>query len=289
MNQSILANVEVTRACAASPGVLASCCDIVLKRIDAREGPFPEAHDFLENLALMSIERSQLAVTVVNDTDRGRKTECDGALRDDQRVIRMVDPAPENRIDVDMKVRVLRQKLQLLIEDLEALLRDIVRLDVIDADLQELKARAIESLDAVRGQKITVGNDSGDGAIVPNPANDFVQVGMQQRLPAADGDHRGAKGTEPVDASAHFVERHWLREVIELIAIRARKIAAAHGDDMSQQGMLRRQQRLGDHAPALHCSVRSEQTPFNFPVKTHSPSGSRPRMAKHPRNAHISC
>jgi len=53
-------------------------------------------------------------------------------------------------IDVHVESRVLSQDLELLVENFEALLRDVVGIDVVDRDLQPFEAGAIQALNAVR-------------------------------------------------------------------------------------------------------------------------------------------
>jgi hypothetical protein len=270
VHQAVLANVEVTRARAAAPSVFASGGDIMLKGIDPREGAFSEGHDFLEDFAFVRVERPELTVAVVNDADSRGKTKLDGAARDNQCIVGMLDAAAQDGIDIDVKIGVLGQKLQFLVENLEALLGHIVGLDVVDADLQVFQTRVIESLDAVGVEKIAVGDDPGDDAVVADAANDFVEIGMEQRFASADGDYRGAEPAQAVDAALHFFERHGFREIVELVAICAGKIAPAHGDDMREERMLGREQRLGNHAPASHRAMRGEQAAPDFRACRHS-------------------
>ena len=71
VHQSVLADIEITRAGAAAPSVFASGGDIVLEGIDAREGAFAEGHDFLENGTFVGVEGTELAVAVMDDADGG--------------------------------------------------------------------------------------------------------------------------------------------------------------------------------------------------------------------------
>ena len=68
----------------------------------------------------------------MNDADCRTETQRHGPLADGQRVLRIAHSAADYRIDVHMKIGVFSEQLQLLIQNLEALLRDIVRRDVID-------------------------------------------------------------------------------------------------------------------------------------------------------------
>ncbi len=59
-----------------------------------------------------------------------------------------------------------------------------------------------------------------------------VEVGMQQRFAAADGDDGRAHFAEAVDAPEHFLERHRLGEIVEFVAVGAGEVAAADRDDV---------------------------------------------------------
>ena len=72
---------------------------------------------------------------------------------------------------------------------------------------------------------------------------------MQQRFAAALGDDRGAQFRQLIDAPEHLLERHGLREIVILVAVGAGKIAAANGDQVRQDGVVRARQAPGDHAP----------------------------------------
>ena len=71
VHQSVLADIKITRAGPAAPSIFASGGDIVLEGIDAREGAFAEAHDFLENGTFVGVEGAELAVAVMDDADGG--------------------------------------------------------------------------------------------------------------------------------------------------------------------------------------------------------------------------
>jgi hypothetical protein len=92
-----------------------------------------------------------------------------------------------------VKIGVLGQQLQLLVEHLEALLGNLVGHHVVDGDLQMVEPGAVQPLDAFRRQQIAVGDHPGDHAALANVRHDPVEVGMQQRFAAGDGDDRGAQ------------------------------------------------------------------------------------------------
>ena len=128
-------------------------------------------------------------------------------MGDGESVFGIADAAAENRIDVHVKFGVLGEQREFLVENFQALFRDVVRHHVIDADLQVFEAGAIEAFDAIGDQQVAVGNQPGHHSVVADARDDGVEVGMQQRLSAADGDDGGAHGAEPVNALEHFFGR----------------------------------------------------------------------------------
>ena len=87
----------------------------------------------------------------------------------------------------------LGQNLKLLVQHLEALLRNVVGHDVVDADLHVIEAGVVQLLDALRGQQIAVGDHSGDDAATAHVRDQLVELGMQQRFAAAKSDDGGAE------------------------------------------------------------------------------------------------
>ena len=73
-------------------------------------------------------------------------------MRHRQRIFRVANAAAEHRIDIHVKLGVLRQQLELLVQHLQALFGDVIRLHIVDADLQIFEARAIQPLDALGHQ-----------------------------------------------------------------------------------------------------------------------------------------
>jgi len=82
---------------------------------------------------------------------------------------------------------------------------------------------------------------------------------MQQGFAAADGNKRSAQGCQLVHATIHLFQWDWIREIVVLIAIGAREIAASHGDDVDLNGMVGRKQTLRDHFEFAKSAVRGLQ------------------------------
>ena len=78
-----------------------------------------------------------------------------------------------------MKVSILRQNLKLSIQNFKAFFRDIVRHDVIDADLEVVETRIVQALDALGREQISVCDQAGQGGISSNTANDVIEVRME--------------------------------------------------------------------------------------------------------------
>ena len=110
-----------------------------------------------------------------------------------------------------------------------------------------LQAGAVEPLNAVGGEQIPVGDQPGDHAAAADMGNDIVQLRMQQRFAAADGDDVGTETGEMVQTPAHHVQRDRLGMIVILVAISTGQIAAAHGDYVRQNRVVPRDQPARDH------------------------------------------
>src|SRR5580692_9575454 len=117
MYQSVFADVEIARARAAAPFVRQTLGDVVLESVDASEAALVPRLHFVVDPPLFVVQRLYLAAAVVNNSDRRTEAECDSALANGQRVLRVRNSASDHGVDVHMKLGVLGQQLQLLIED----------------------------------------------------------------------------------------------------------------------------------------------------------------------------
>jgi signal transduction histidine kinase len=135
------------------------------------------------------------------------------------------------------------------------------------------KPRAVQPFDALRGEQIAVGDHARDHAVAADVRHDQVQIGMQQGLAAADGDDGSAQRGQHVEALAHGFERHRFGAIVVFVAVGAGQIAAAHGDDMRQDGMVRGNQSLVDHAQFAGPQVcRPPYALIMLPAKRAKPS-----------------
>ena len=168
MHQAIFANVEIARACAAAPLIGTALRNVVLEAVDAREAALLHGLHLVVDTALFVIQRLQLAGAVVNDPDGRAETQAQSPLADGERILRIFYAAAHHGIDVHVKVGMLGQQLQLLVQNLQALFRDLVGSHVVDRNLQPLESSAIKALNALGHQKIAVRDQSGDHAAFTN-------------------------------------------------------------------------------------------------------------------------
>src|SRR5215510_10938582 len=237
MNQAVLANVEVTAPRATMPLVWQTANQIILKLvvvIEREEGLRPGTQDFVVDAPLRRLERLQLARMVMKNSDRPLETELAYPARDSQRVFRAPYRTPQHRIDRDVELRALGQQTKFLIQNLEAFLRDVVRGDVVDADLKVIQSRPVQPPYALVGKQVAVGDQCGDDVVTANSLDQGFQFGVKKRLAAAEGDGQRSERGEPVNATRHLFNRHWLGRLVVFVAIGAGEIAAANGDDLRQ-------------------------------------------------------
>ena len=69
-------------------------------------------------------------------------------------------------------------------------------------------------------------------------ADQRVEIGVEHRLPPAEGDDRGAQVGELVDPRQHQVQRDRLRHLVVLVAVAAVDVAAADRHDVDEQRMV---------------------------------------------------
>ncbi len=112
----------------------------------------------------------------MNDSDGGGETQAQRALADGERVLRIADAAADHRIDIHVEVGMLGEQLQLLVQHLQALLRDLVRSNVVDRNLQPFQPGAVQALNTFRHQQIAVRDQPGDHAAFANAVNDLDRV-----------------------------------------------------------------------------------------------------------------
>ncbi len=151
VDQALFADVEISRARAASPLVRLPVGEVVLEApnpgieiLDDLPGAADGRGHVVVDLAFRAAKRLEAAGAVVNDADRGREAEIARAGVDGARVLGVLDPSAHDGVDVHVEGRVPPEILQLPVEHAEALLRDFVRVDVVDADLQKVEPGPVQ-------------------------------------------------------------------------------------------------------------------------------------------------
>src|SRR5579883_2522626 len=238
MNQAILADVEIARTRPAAPVTRLAVGDALLEIIDTREMPLLERLHLQKDFAFARRKRAQLAVPVVNDADGGSEAKLHRALAYRERIFRVADAAAEYGVDIDVEIGVLGQNLELFVQHLEALLRNVVGHDVIDADLQVIEPGIVEAFDTLGSEQIAVRDQAGQSGIAANTADNIVELGMEQRFAAAERDHASFQIAEQFQAVQHSGKRHRLGEIVVLVTVSAGKIAAPDRDDVRHDGMV---------------------------------------------------
>ncbi len=169
-------------------------------------------------------------------------------------------PPPDHRIDVHVEVGMFGEQLQFLVQNLQAFLRDFVRSHVVDRNLQPLQAGPVEALNTLRHQKIAIRDQPGDHAPLANATDNLIEFRMQQRLAAADRNHRRPQRSQLVHSLKHHFGGHGLRKIVVFVAVLAGQVAAPYGNDMRQQRMVRRSERARDHARPPQIAMEGLQT-----------------------------
>src|SRR6266496_4796344 len=161
-------------------------------------------------------------------------------------------PAADYRVDIHVKIGILSQHLQFFVEDFQALLRNVVRIDVVDRNLQPLKAGAVQALDSFRNQQVPIRDHPCHNSVQAHATDNLIQLRMQQRLATADGNHGSPEFTKLIYAAENQIQRHWLGEVVVLVAVFACQITTTHGNKVRQQRMVGGEESPGNLAPAVN-------------------------------------
>src|SRR5437867_3046176 len=208
MDQAVFADVQVSGARPAPPVVGEAAGEVVLKPVQAAVAVLSIVADLAENAFFTAVQRLHGAVAVMNDTQRAGETQLDSAVGYDFGVFRVANSSADDRVYIYCKLSKVGEVLQFLVENLQALLRHVVWMDIINTDLKVLQTCLVQTEDFFRREQITIGYDAGYHSVMPDPPDDFFNLGMHQRLTAADGHDGGFQVCQPVDAPDHLVGRH---------------------------------------------------------------------------------
>src|SRR5262249_15862730 len=162
MDQSVFADVQVARSGSATPFVRPAVSQIVLEPVKPSPALLAETFQLFVNLRLSLAQGFELSGSVMNDAKRTAESQFNRAARHGHPVFRVFYPAADHRIDTHMKFGALRQIAEIAIEHLEALLRDFIRRDVVNADLQILKPGGVELFDPISGHEVAVADQPRD-------------------------------------------------------------------------------------------------------------------------------
>jgi hypothetical protein len=94
-------------------------------------------------------------------------------------------PLPNTEFDTDSELSVSSEPFELPVKHAQALFRNVVGCNVVDADLQIIQPGAIQGANPVRSQVQAVGDQSRDRTAVANSTDDRVQIRKQRGFAAA--------------------------------------------------------------------------------------------------------
>jgi hypothetical protein len=191
----------------------------------------------------------------MDDTDRVGKTIASRPLSDNQSILRILQFSPQNRIDVHVELRVIPQVAKLDVQDLEALLGNIIRLDIVHTDLEMIQPGFIQSFDPLWSQQITVGQYSRQHPMTTDSGDDLLNLRMKQGLASAQVNHSGTEFGQVINPSQQIVDGDRRGMVVELIAVGTSKITAPDRYQMSKNRVLGRLQTFGKEVCLPHFAM----------------------------------
>jgi len=119
-------------------------------------------------------ERLKLAALIVQNTDGAGEPEFPGTSSDHDRVVRTANAPAQHGVDSDSELSVSSEPFELPVKHAQALFRNVVGCNVVDADLQIIESRAVQRADTVRSPEQAVGDQSRDRAAVANSTDDSI-------------------------------------------------------------------------------------------------------------------
>lgn len=122
VDQSKLADINIACASPAAPVVGLAVGDGFLEVIEARVAAARELTNLVPHGAFGFAEGLELARAVVDDADGRGEPEAQGPLADRQRISWIGYATTDDGVDIDMEICMLRQHLELRVEDFEAFL-----------------------------------------------------------------------------------------------------------------------------------------------------------------------
>ena len=235
VDESVLAhNIDIAGAGPAIPLVRPSRDEVVLEERHAAVSALGEGLHLLVDTPLGPVQRLELAVSVVDDADRGGEAQFEGPERHGVGVAGVGNARADHGVDVHVEVGVLGKHRKLHVEHPEALHRGLVGLDVVDADLQVFQSGVVEAPDALGTEQISVRDQARDDPPPAHVPDEVVELRMQHRLAATQRDDADSKIRKEIDPPAEHLDRNRLGDTVVLIAVRARDVAASRRNQVRE-------------------------------------------------------
>ncbi len=189
-----------------------------------------------------------LAALPVHD----RHAEREGQVRElrAELVVLRVGVVVQDRLDLDLELRLLREEPQPRHHRLECLVGPGHGRDRVHGDLHEVEARVVQIVDALLAQQERVRDDRGQvgpAALALHVADELGDVGMHERLPAQEVEDLDAQGVELVDPALELRYRDLGGARRVLVAVGTGQVAVVGHYD------------LGVHGPRVHDPLGSRQ------------------------------
>ncbi len=249
MHEPLFTNVEESTSRWTMPLVGQPLYNILLKGVEVREREksFSEGQDPIVHAGLRWLERLQLAAAIVNHTHRAVEPKLPGPGRNLEGVFGIGDRAAKYRVYGDVKLSIFGQPLQLSIQNLQTFFRNLVRLDIIDADLQIVESRSVQGFNPIWNQQVSICDERSDGAASAGSPYQKVEIGMQGGLATAECNDAGAKRAKLIDAPQHLAGWNRIRVFVEFIAIGTSQVALPDGHNLRKNRVIPRCHGPGEH------------------------------------------
>lgn len=119
----------------------------------------------------------------MNDADGALKTEVTRPPGNCQGIFGAAATAAHDGVHSHIEQGMVGQPAQLLIEKLHALLRDLVRCDIVDADQGRVEPGGIQVANQRWCEQVPIGDQRRDGSAAPDVPDDYVMSGCSRGSP----------------------------------------------------------------------------------------------------------
>src|SRR5213080_2635212 len=110
--------------------------------------------------------------------DSAVEAELHRATGDLQRILSIADRTAQHGVDIDIKFCMHPKPLKFLIQHLQALFRDFIGIDVVDADLQVVETGAVQPPDAFNTQEISIRQQTCKHSTLADAMDHRIHFGM---------------------------------------------------------------------------------------------------------------